>query len=170
MLDAMASDVEFSLDRADNRLLVSTVRMVLYPTEHKPDPPAKPQMMTNWGFNAMWFLLNFGSPKVSHRPSGTLITPEAARSKRPRLLTRLAARAWCRVLFLVRCQACDVVHHQLVPSKPLDQGPRQGPERDPGQDDWHCPPSAEGACVHVPGSIYVTVPAPAINRSGSHLI
>ena len=78
LLDAMASNVEFNFNRADNRLLVSTLRMVLYPTEHKPDPPAKPQMMTNWGFNAMWFVLTFFSPKVRRRRTGNLMTPEAA--------------------------------------------------------------------------------------------
>ena len=63
----MASNVEFSFDRADNRLLVSTLRMLLYPHEHKPDPQAKPKMMINRGFKVIKALCTYGSPKVSHR-------------------------------------------------------------------------------------------------------
>ena len=65
LLDAMASNVEFSFDHAENRLLVSTLRMVLYPHEHKADPRAKPKMMTNRGFEAIRVLYTYGSPKVS---------------------------------------------------------------------------------------------------------
>ena len=66
----MASNVEFSFDRADNRLLVSTLRMMLYPAEYKPDPPAQPQMLANRGLYAMWFLQMFCSPKVSYPSTG----------------------------------------------------------------------------------------------------
>ena len=63
----MALNVEFTFNRADNRLLVSTLRMLLYPHEHDADPEAKPAMMVNRGFKAISVLLNYGSPKVSCR-------------------------------------------------------------------------------------------------------
>ena len=62
----MASNAEFTSDRADNRLLVSTLRMLLYPHEHQADPQAKPKMVTNVGFTVIHALYTYGSPKVSY--------------------------------------------------------------------------------------------------------
>ena len=62
----MASNVEFNFDRADNRLLVSTLRMLLYPHEHTADPQAKPKMMINRGYEVIRVLSKYGSPKVSN--------------------------------------------------------------------------------------------------------
>ena len=63
----MALNVEYTFDRADNRLLVSTLRMLLYPHEHNADPEAKPAMMVNLGFKFISVLLDYSSPKVSCR-------------------------------------------------------------------------------------------------------
>ena len=65
----MALNVEFTFNRADNRLLVSTLRMLLYPHEHDANPEAKPAMMVNRGFKAIRVLIDYGSPKVSCRTS-----------------------------------------------------------------------------------------------------
>ena len=68
----MASNAEFTFDRADNRLLVSTLRMLLYPHEHQADPRVKPDMIVNVGFNVINVLYTYGSPKVSCSPTVTL--------------------------------------------------------------------------------------------------